>query len=182
MSAGSVVAARAANQPPGGGAIPTSAAHIRPIPWLVGRGMIRQFHYLHQCSPIGRIAYGIFANADAIAPLIGVLMVSVPVNLNEDQEHTLEIQRLFILDVTERNAESRCLGIVLRDVRRRFPEITRIIAYADPNAGHEGTIYKAAGFTYEGLSAPGGTTHGPERRGTPRPRTRKHKFVKGIGS
>jgi len=176
--AGGAVAARVANQPLGGGAIPTSALHVRRIPWSIARAFVREHHYLHQCSPIGRIAYGVFASDALVASLIGVVLYVVPPNLNEDQASTLEIQRLVILDLTTRNAESRVLGVTLRDVRRRFPEIQRVIAYADPDAGHAGTIYKAAGFTALGLSAPGGTTHGPERRGTPRARTRKWKFEK----
>ncbi len=173
----SAVAARLADQPAGDGAIPIRSLHVQRIQWTAARAFVQQHHYLHQCSPIGRIAYGITDSRSA-GRLVGVILLAVPPNINEDQRHTLEIQRMVLLDTTERNAESRVLGFVLRDVPRRYPAIRRVIAYADPAQGHHGTIYKATGFTYLGLSAPGGTTHGAERRGTPRLRTRKHKFEK----
>ncbi len=112
--------------------------------------------------------------------IVGAVLLALPPNLNEDQDHTLEIQRMVILDCTDRNAESRVLGYILRDLRRRYADVKRVIAYADPARGHTGTIYKAAGFRSLGLSAPGGTTHGPERRGTPRARTRKLKFERRL--
>lgn len=154
----------------------TSQLWFRVIPWPVGRGFVRQHHYLHQCSGIGRIAFGAFASDAPVALLVGVALFALPPNLNEDQHHTLELQRFVLLDEAPKNAESRFLGWCRRELRHRYPEVERLIAYADPNAGHRGTIYAASGFRYVGLSAPGGTTHGAERRGTPRARTQKHKW------
>jgi hypothetical protein len=40
------------------------------------------------------------------------------------------------------------LGSALRWLRKTAPETDCVLSYADPAAGHEGTIYKAASFTF----------------------------------
>lgn len=144
----------------GGGAIPTSALHLRPIPWTVGRQFIRQHHYLHHAPPTGRIAFGIFDNGGALGRLIGVMLWGTPAARLEDQTSTMELRRMFILDCTERNAESRMLAVAARYIGLNFPEVKRLLAYADPSAGHEGTIYRAAGWRFVGAtSGLGGATN-----------------------
>ncbi len=59
----------------------------------------------------------------------------------------MTLARLWLPDDLPPNSESRVLGIVLRDVRRTT-EWKLLLSYADPNAGHIGTIYQATGWTY----------------------------------
>lgn len=53
-----------------------------------------------------------------------------------------------------RNSESRVLSIACRVwVRRLAPHVRQIVSYSDvEKMGHKGTIYKAAGFTYMGMT------------------------------
>ena len=44
------------------------------------------------------------------------------------------------------------LGIICRSLRRWQTSIKAIVAYSGPGAGHDGTIYRAAGFAYLGKS------------------------------
>lgn len=63
----------------------------------------------------------------------------------------LELRRFVLHDDMPRNSESRVLAVMLRQLRREG--YTHILSYADPMHGHEGTIYKAAGFEYRGRTA-----------------------------
>jgi len=69
------------------------------------------------------------------------------VGVNPNQVATLA--RLWLADDLPANSESRVLGIVLRDVRRTT-DWKLILSYADPAAGHVGTIYQATGWLYLG--------------------------------
>ena len=50
---------------------------------------------------------------------------------------------------------SRLLRIAVALLRRRWPELTCIVAYCDPKRGHIGTMYQAAGWTYTGRDGRG---------------------------
>lgn len=160
---GSADGGTSADQAEGSGSIPTPRLHFARIAWATGCRLIEAHHYLRYAPPTGRIAYGVFENDHPFANLIGAILYARPAARGEDQVHTLEIRRLCILDVTAKNAESRVIGWTIRDLRKRFPEVARVIAYADPAAGHQGTIYKAAGFKLIGETN-GGTTQQGQRR------------------
>lgn len=161
--------------------IPALQLHVRRIPWHIAQGFVREHHYLHMapimCSP----SFGVFASDALLASLVGVIVYGKPASASEDQDTTLELRRMVILDVTERNAESRCIGYTVRWLRKHRPEITRLIAYADPSAGHEGTIYKASGWQFV-KHVPGCSWSG--RKGRPNRRitvgTDKLKYEKVI--
>jgi hypothetical protein len=149
----SVVTTRSPIQVIEGGLIPTSALHLRKVPYSVARGFLMENHYLHRIGVAPRLNLGVFVDASLNAACIGVLMWSVPVAANRlrDGDVTLELTRMCILDCTTKNAESRCLGISARIIRSTFPDIRYLIAYADiEGMGHKGTIYKASGWTLDG--------------------------------
>jgi len=84
-----------------------------------------------------------------------VLMFTNPIARLEDQERTLELHRMVLLDAAPRNSPSRCLAIARRLIRRLYPDVKRLIAYADPGVGHTGTVYRAAGWQYTGKTRGG---------------------------
>lgn len=109
---------------------------------------------------------------------------------------TWELARLYLLDEVPRNAESWLIGQSVRYVRRHHREVQYLLSYADPAAGHRGTVYRAAnwqadGRTDEGRKTPrcdyydGRTGKKYGRRGNMpidaeivrRPRTSKLRFV-----
>ena len=165
--AGSAVAARATDQSLGGGAIPTSALHIHPIPWQSGKVFVREHHYLHTTPAGGGIALGIFADTSLLAELVGVMLWTQPAAANRlrDGDVSLELRRMIILDVTTRNAESRCLGFAARYIKRVRPDIRYLLSYSDiEGMGHKGTIYKAAGWSFDGRTKPISWKNRPGRR------------------
>jgi len=64
------------------------------------------------------------------------------------------VARVWLADEVPKNAESRVLGVVAR-LLRRSSGIRALMSYADPAAGHVGTIYMASGWRYLGQSEPG---------------------------
>jgi hypothetical protein len=69
-----------------------------------------------------------------------------------------ELARLWIDDNVPRNAETWFIAQSVKIVRRRFPGLSYLVSYADPSAGHRGTIYKAANWTADGMTDAGRKT------------------------
>ncbi|MGA2835073.1 MAG: DNA methyltransferase [Acidimicrobiales bacterium] len=97
------------------------------------------------------------------------------------------LARLWLADALPRNSESRVLAIVVRHLRQAG-EVRALVSYADPAAGHVGTIYQAAGWSYLGQSDVGrfldlgdGTLHHPRSvytlHGTNSPRVLRKKGI-----
>jgi len=62
-----------------------------------------------------------------------------------------ELTRLFIEDITGvDNLESSVISKANKIVHDHFPNVKAVVTYADPSAGHFGTIYQATGATYQG--------------------------------
>jgi hypothetical protein len=143
-------------------------------------------HYLHRIGVFPSLCLGVFVNDSFQAACIGVMMWGRPVASNrlKDGEVTLELSRMCILDCTTKNAESRCLGISARIIRATFPNIRYLIAYADiEGMGHQGTIYKAAGWTMDNANAGGMTWKNHPRPGRDRgSNTRKLRYRKTLSA
>jgi hypothetical protein len=98
--------------------------------------------------------FGIFASEH----LLGVAVLGVgPANLHclfrDAQGHQVLCLTLLWLDNRlGRNSESRSLAIILRQLRRHQSSVKAVVAYSDPMVGHDGGIYRAAGFLYLGQS------------------------------
>ena len=72
----------------------------------------------------------------------------------EQPEDVMELRRLCLIDETPKNSESFFIGQALKWLKNNT-EIKTIVSYADPNHGHEGTIYKATNFNHLGMTAKG---------------------------
>jgi hypothetical protein len=70
------------------------------------------------------------------------------------EDDVIELRRLCCIDDTPQNTESYFIGKTLRWLKLNT-NIKTIVSYADPNFGHQGTIYKATNFTNTGLTSPG---------------------------
>jgi hypothetical protein len=79
-----------------------------------------------------------FASAIWSSPVAGVLLTK--------GEHWLELRRFAIANDAPKNTASRMLAIMVKLIKKRFPEIVKLISYQDTNV-HRGTIYKASGWT-----------------------------------
>lgn len=63
---------------------------------------------------------------------------------------TWELARLYIVDSVPKNAETWLIGCAVRFIKRHHKDVKFLLSYADPSAGHRGTIYKAANWKCDG--------------------------------
>ncbi len=63
---------------------------------------------------------------------------------------TWELARLYLLDEVPKNAETWLIGQSVRWIKQNRPEVCNLVSYADPSAGHKGTIYRAANWREDG--------------------------------
>lgn len=64
-----------------------------------------------------------------------------------------ELRRMWLGDKCARNSESRCLRIAARIIKQLCPHVNLIYSYSDVSIEHQGTIYKAAGFRFDGWTS-----------------------------
>ena len=141
----------------GPGASPRATLHairVLPIGPSIAKSLIATGHYLHSYPGGTRLAFGAFLRG----ALLGALTLGVGPKLSYQlvvgakPEECVTLTRLWLSDQLPRNSEARVLGVVLRALKSHT-SLKFIVAYADPSAGHLGTIYQATGWYYTGLSA-----------------------------
>lgn len=149
ISGGSIEAMRSLFQVREGGAIPTSPHqfeievikakfacelnekwHSR-LPKIHWSNVVRNTHY---------ICYG--AKYDGRWYAVGIWSSPVAQNRFKDGKQMLELRRLAICHDAPKNTATRILRLMRNDIRKRFPEINRLISYQDTEV-HQGIIYKA---------------------------------------
>lgn len=84
--------------------------------------------------------------------LLGVIVFALPPRetMKRYGVETWELARLWIEDSVPKNGETYVIGRAVRYIRRHRPEVGALVSYADPSAGHAGTIYKAANWEIDG--------------------------------
>lgn len=113
-------------------------------------------HYLHRDLSKPSLELGIFD--PKMIELVGAIAFSARLGGSKKggTPHIWEIRRMWLSDERcARNCESRILAISCRKIIPRLaPHVKQIISYSDlEKMKHKGTIYKAAGFTYMGMTA-----------------------------
>lgn len=68
---------------------------------------------------------------------------------------TWELSRLFLLDEVPKNAETWLIAQSIKYIKKNYPNVFMLLSYADPSAGHSGTIYKAANWKSDGKTDEG---------------------------
>lgn len=106
-------------------------------------------HYLHRDVPAASLELGIFT-PDMV--LRGGMCFSKFVVGTKDHAGTWELRRMFLSDDLPKNSESRVLSVAFKIIKKLNPEVNWIVSYSDPSRGHKGTIYRAAGFFFDGMS------------------------------
>ena len=128
-----------------GGSIPTSALQLNfgAIEHHTFKKLNQEWHSrLPKIgSGYGRAYYG----AEFNGVLYAVAMWSNPVARLLPQREWLELRRFAIAPDSPKNTASRMLGWMVRDIKKRWPEMRRLISYQDCEI-HQGTIYKASGW------------------------------------
>lgn len=157
ICAESVVVSTASIQEAGRGPNPTSALHclvVKPVPFVIAKELIRKNHYLHSLPGGTMLCFGIFSGERLLG---AVTLGAGPYQAyhlvdGAARNDCLVLTRLWLSDELPWNSESHVIGIVARLIRH-YTDAKFLISYADPAAGHVGTIYQSAGWLYTGLSS-----------------------------
>ncbi len=142
----------------GGGSSPTSPLQFSKKEYRVvrieqklGQSISIANHYLHRTAPCS-IALGLKRSG----VIVGIALYGTPSNRNlrtgicgpDEADNVIELSRLWIEDGEPTNAESFLIAHSLRFLNKEI-----VVSYADQSVGHIGTVYKASGWLYTGLSA-----------------------------
>ncbi len=125
------------------------------------RKFLEKWHYADYQNVQAKHTFGLFREGMFLPELVGVCIYTRPAGpaaaqryYPEDPDKCLELRRLCLIDETPKNAESFFVSRTLKWLRKNS-DWKFVVSYADPEQGHQGTIYKAANFKYEGVTAPG---------------------------
>jgi hypothetical protein len=127
---------------------------VRAIEHANAVALIEQAHYARGAANTSVFAHGLFRTGGAT--LVGVALWMPPTRVcaeSVDREHwraVLALSRLVVLHGEPKMATGILLGASIRRVRRDGRWVA-LVTYADPSEGHDGTIYRATGWSDEGL-------------------------------
>lgn len=120
--------------------------------------LVRRNHYTRSV-PSGK--------THVIAAHGAVVLWSIPANRNIAQfilwkgAAVWELSRLWAPDGHARNTLSQAISVAVRDLES-LEAVDAVVSYADPNAGHSGTVYKAASWAFDGQSEESRLYRGPD--------------------
>jgi len=124
---------------------------IKRIENSVAQDVVVKNHYLHRKAPCS-FAFGLF---DKTNNLMGVVMYGTPASSPlrkgicgpEEASNVIELTRLWVDDVVEKNGESYLIGNTIPLVGKEI-----IVSFAEIEKGHVGYVYQATNWIYTGLS------------------------------
>lgn len=130
--------------------------YIIPVLRNEVRDFIETNHYSHNIN--GLKVSQCFKLVDNLGSFKGAILFGAAATTawkkySDSENKVIELRRLVCVDDTPKNAESFFVGGCIRWLKKHTDYET-VISYADPNHGHQGTIYKASNFKYEGLTSP----------------------------
>jgi len=148
----SVLETRQTFLPGNGGALPTTPHDfkIKEIPAKLSSKLNEKWHSrlpkIHW-SNIVRNTHYVCYSLDYKGASFGVGIWSSPVAQNRfaDGKEMLELRRMALSKDCPVNTASHFISIMVLLIRKKFPEIKRLISYQDTSV-HKGTIYKASGW------------------------------------
>jgi hypothetical protein len=126
---------------------------IHAIPYRHAMAMVVEHHYLHRRAPAS-FCYGLFESS---GQMVGTIVYGKPASPSlcngiagpEESSRVIELTRLWIADMTPKNAESFLIGNSLKMLPDEFDIV---VSFAEIGAGHVGTVYQATNWIYTGKS------------------------------
>ena len=130
-----------------------SKVDVGPITSMEAKSMIVKYHYSHKWSG-GIYSFGVYYNN----LLVGCLSYAIPVGSNVvntitktfkfDKSKLYELRRLWVADGLGTNIESYSIGQSFKFLRKYGVDI--LVSYSDPAQKHQGKIYQATNWYYQG--------------------------------
>jgi hypothetical protein len=130
---------------------------VRIIPKKLAKEYIIKNHYSNT-FPVSCINLGAFYNDE----LIGVITFGLSAQPKMAQsiisflgQHDYyELQRLHVMDCTDKNFESWFIAKAICWLKENKPNIKMLVSFSDPFYGHQGTVYQATNWLYMGKTSP----------------------------
>lgn len=143
----------------------TAKVSVRKINKDIARNMVEKYHYSHKWTAC-KHAFGVYYETDKEhqffdaneEKLIGVAIYGRPVGRQVEESisdivhngDVLELTRLYIHDGYGKNIESYVISQTIQWLDDNDDRVKVLISYADPQQGHNGTIYQASNWYYQG--------------------------------
>lgn len=169
-------------QPGDGGSTPTSALHlwkIAAVEHRVAKQWVEKWHYSHRIPTGKNYLFGLFTPANE---LYAVAVYGTGVNPYQARflkcQNVVELKRLARAEPRLDYPMSRFVAITTKLLRKQIA-FDCLVSFSDPEEGHEGTLYKACGFSFYGLTNP--EWHLIDRAGLKRHRRFAYRFAKRNG-
>jgi hypothetical protein len=137
----------------GGGASPTSPLQylIIPLHHEEARNFVEFWHYSNLMPTGKNISFGLKRRGS----LYAVIVYGIGVNPYQAKflqvEKCVEIKRLCRSEPREDYPLSRFINLTTKMLKKSM-EFDAVVAFADPEHGHEGIVYKASGFKHHGMT------------------------------
>ena len=126
------------------------------VPHKVAAPFIREHHYAKGCSNTAKVCFALYRLSDGA--IVGAAMWMLPPaggvkKYGFGVRNMLSLSRLAVHPDVPCNGASFLVGACIRRIARDMPEIMALITFADEMQGHEGAIYRATNWRYEGQTA-----------------------------
>lgn len=106
-------------------------------------------HYL-KTMPAGIMAvYGLFDENQLGLSVGGAVFCNGRIQYDG---RFIEFSRMWMLDKLDNNTESWFIGKCLKALHKKYKTYEGVVTWADSQRGHNGTIYLASNFVYDGES------------------------------
>ena len=123
---------------------------LKVIPSKIANEFVKKHHYSGKVVQNSKLHFGAFYNN----VLHGVMSYGSPLDKrkslglvkNTQWNEMIELNRMAFDDVLPKNAESRCIAVSIKLIKKNAPQIKWILSFADCTQCGDGTIYRASGF------------------------------------
>jgi hypothetical protein len=128
---------------------------VKVIPPKVANDFVKKNHYSGKVVPNSTLHFGCFLDDK----LHGVMSYGPSINkkgtinlvADTKWNEFIELNRMAFDDYLPKYAESRCIAISIKLIKKNAPHIKWIISFADATQCGDGTIYRASGFQLVGI-------------------------------
>lgn len=124
---------------------------IRRIDYKTAMDAVVENHYLHRKAPCS-VAFGLFEGEELKGVVCYGTPSSAPLRKGIAGPHNacnvVELTRLWVCDSVPKNGESYLIGNTIKHAGKEI-----VVAFAEIQQGHVGTVYQATNWLYTGLSA-----------------------------
>ena len=128
---------------------------VKPIKAHAAANLVKKIHYSGKVMNKSTLHLGVFLNGR----LEGALQFGTSIDIRKTQQLVegtgwndfIELNRMAFSDALPKNSESRALGVALRLIKKKYPQIKWVISFSDASQCGDGTIYRASGFYLTGI-------------------------------